>query len=160
VVEKVRHVISLGSPHLGAPLEQIVHRASAILHRLPETRPFGHFLRRRSAGIRDLHQGSLVDADWQGRDPDALVHAACEEVPLLEGVAHCFVSATVTRSANHPVGRLLGDTLVLRSSAPGRSRKRSIGFDEELGLHVGGAHHIALLHHPAVYEQLRDWLSR
>jgi pimeloyl-ACP methyl ester carboxylesterase len=159
-VERVRHVVSLGSPHLGAPLEQLVHRASAMLHGLPETRPFGHFLRRRSSGIRDLNQGSLVDEDWRGRDPDSLELAACQEVPLLDGATHCFVSATVTRSPRHPVGRLLGDTLVLHGSATGRSRTRTIGFDEEYGLHVGSAHHIALLNHPAVYEQLRVWLGR
>ena len=53
----VRHVVSLGSPHMGAPLEQGVHYLSAALHALPETRPFGAFLRRRSAGIRDLRAG-------------------------------------------------------------------------------------------------------
>src|SRR4051812_20044388 len=63
-VHDVRHVVSLGSPHMGAPLEQAVHYASAGLYALPETRPLANFLRRRSGGIRDLRQGSLVDADW------------------------------------------------------------------------------------------------
>ena len=52
-----------------------------------------------------------------------------------------------------------GDTLVLVPSATGRSRTRRIPFDEEYGLHVGGATHFALLNHPAVYERLRDWLA-
>jgi len=157
-VEHVRHVVSLGSPHLGAPLEQAVHVASAALHALPETRPFGAFLRRRSAGIRDLRQGSLVDEDWDGRDPEALRAAACAEVPLLEGVAHCFVTATVTRDPKHPLGRVLGDVLVLQGSGAGRSRRRTIGFREEDGLHIGGASHFALLNHPDVYDQLLVWL--
>ena len=38
-VGRVRHVVSLGSPHMGAPLAQGVHWASAALHALPETRP-------------------------------------------------------------------------------------------------------------------------
>src|SRR4029078_5283531 len=109
----VRHVISIGTPHMGAPLEQFVHWASAGLATLPETRPFSRFLRRRSAGIRDLRQGSLVDQDWEGRDPDALRAEACEEVPLLEGATHSFVAATLTRDERHPVGRLIGDALVL-----------------------------------------------
>jgi pimeloyl-ACP methyl ester carboxylesterase len=155
----VRHVISLGTPHMGAPLEQAVHTMSAALHLAPETRPFARFLRRRSAGIRDLRRGSLVDEDWRDRDPDALRAKACKEVPLLEGATHCFVAATITRSAKHPVGRLLGDTLVLPPSASGRSRTRRIGFDEEYGLSVGRTHHLALLNHPEVYEQLRRWLA-
>jgi pimeloyl-ACP methyl ester carboxylesterase len=125
----VTHSVSLGSPHMGAPLEQAVHMLSAGLARLPETRPFANFLRRRSGGIRDLRQGSLVDEDWRDQDPDALRGAACAEVPLLEGATHCFVSATVTRSDRHPVGRLLGDTLVLVPSASGRSRTRRIPFE-------------------------------
>jgi pimeloyl-ACP methyl ester carboxylesterase len=158
-VGRVRHVVSLGTPHMGAPLEQTVHVAAAALAAVPETRPFAAFLRRRSAGIRDLRHGSLVDEDWRDRDPDALRAAACREIPLLDGATHCFVSATVTQSDRHPVGRLIGDLLVLQPSASGRSRTRRIPFRAEDGLHVGGAHHIALLNHPAVYERLRDWLS-
>jgi pimeloyl-ACP methyl ester carboxylesterase len=158
-VRLVRHSVSLGSPHMGAPLEQAVHVLSAGLAALPETRPVANLLRRRSGGIRDLRQGSLVDEDWRDRDPDALRAAACAEVPLVEGATHCFVSATITRSDRHPLARLLGDTLVLAPSASGRSRARCIPFDEEYGLHVGGATHFALLNHPAVYERLRDWLA-
>jgi hypothetical protein len=158
-VRHVRHVVSLGTPHLGAPLEQAAHRAAHALGVVPETRPLGNFLRRRSSGIRDLNRGSLVDEDWRDRDRDALRLAACREVPLLDGAAHHFVSATVTRSPSHPLGRLVGDVLVLVPSASGRSKTRRIGFREEDGHHVGGTHHLALLNHPVVYEKLLGWLS-
>jgi len=156
---RVNTVVSLGTPHLGAPLEQATHLSSAVLSALPETRMFGSLLRRRSSGIRDLRHGSLVDEDWRGHDPDALRAAACAEVPLLEGATHCFVSASITGSPRHPLGRLLGDTLVLVPSASGEGRKRRIPFEDEHGLHVGGAHHLALLNHPEVYERLRKWLG-
>jgi pimeloyl-ACP methyl ester carboxylesterase len=156
----VRHVVSLGSPHMGAPLAQGVHWLSHGLDKLPETRPVANFLRRRSSGIRDLRHGSLVDEDWLGRDPDELRAAACAEVPLLEGATHCFVTATVTRSPRHPVGRLVGDWLVLGPSAAGKSRTRRLAFEEEHGLRLGGANHLALLNHPQVYAKLREWLSR
>ena len=155
----ITHSVSLGTPHMGAPLEQAVHVLSAGLARLPETRPFANFLRRRSGGIRDLRQGSLVDEDWRDSDPDALRGAACAEIPLLEGATHCFVSAAITRSTRHPLGRLLGDTLVLVPSASGRSRTRRIPFEDEYGMHLGAATHFTLLNHPAVYERLRDWLA-
>jgi pimeloyl-ACP methyl ester carboxylesterase len=147
---RVTHIVSLGSPHAGAPLESVVHYAAAALGAVPETRPFSRFLRRRSAGIRDMRRGSLVDEDWQGLDPDALRAAACRELPLLDGAVHCFVAATVTRTASHPVARLIGDWLVLEASA-------SHGAQE--ALHVGGANHLALLNHPAVYERLEKWLA-
>ena len=159
-VGRVRHVVSLGTPHMGAPMAQGVHYAAHALHAVPETRPFARFLRRRSAGIRDLRHGSLVDRDWDGCDPDALRAAAIAEVPLLEGAAHFFVAATITRDERHPLARLIGDALVLGPSAAGRGRTRTIPFRAEDGLHVGGAHHLALLNHPAVYERLREWLTQ
>src|SRR5947209_11234425 len=152
-------IVSLGTPHMGAPLEQFVHYASAGLAVLPETQPISRFLRRRSGGIRDLRQGSLVDEDWRDRDPDVLRAEACQEVPLLNGATHSFVTATITRSPRHPLGRLIGDALVLTPSGSGRSRTRRLAFDEEYGHHVGGAHHFALLNHPAVYDKLRTWLK-
>ena len=158
-VRTVRHVVSLGTPHMGAPLAQGVHYASAALAAVPETRPLAGLLRRRSAGIRDLRQGSLVDADWRDRDPDTLRAVVCEEVPLLEDATHCFIAATITHSARHPVGRMVGDVLVLEPSASGRSRTRRIPFLEEYGTHLGSTHHIALLNHPRVYEKLREWIG-
>ena len=156
---RVKHVISLGTPHMGAPLAQAVHYAAAGLHRLPETRPLAGMLRRRSSGIRDLRQGSLVDEDWRDCDPDVLRAKACKEIPLLDGATHCFIAATVMKAENHPLSRLIGDTLVLQPSASGRSRTRRIPFEAEYGLHLGPAHHLALLNHPVVYERLRQWLS-
>ena len=136
-MQHVRHVVSLGTPHRGAPLEEVVHVGSAALNALPETRPVARFLRRRSGGIRDLRRGSLVDEDWKDRDPDALRATACQEIPLLEGATHCFVSAS-------------GDLLVLgRSAAPWR--------DEEVFRVKGG--HFALLNHLEVCGRLRDWLA-
>jgi pimeloyl-ACP methyl ester carboxylesterase len=159
-VQNVTHVVSLGTPHLGAPLEQGAHLAAVALHKLPETRMLGSFLKRRSAGIRDLRHGSLVDEDWRGRDPEALRAEACREVPLLPWADHFFVSATVTRDPSHPLGRLLGDILVLKPSATGRGRTRRIPFRDEHGHHIGGTHHLALLNHPEVYERLCSWLAK
>jgi pimeloyl-ACP methyl ester carboxylesterase len=158
-VRRVRHVISLGSPHMGAPLAQAVHVAAARLYQLPETRPLAGLLRRRSGGIRDLRYGSLVDEDWRDQDPDVLRAKACKEVPLLDGAIHCFIAATIMKSETHPLSRLCGDLLVLSPSASGRSRSRRIPFEAEYGMHLGPCHHLALLNHPKVYERLREWLS-
>ena len=155
----VKHSVSLGTPHMGAPLEQAVHVLSAGLARLPETRPFANFLRRRSGGIRDLRQGSLVDEDWRDCDPDALRGAACAEMPLLEGATHCFVSATVT-AQRPPPGRP-ADRRHARAGAE-RGRPQPDSADPVRGRvrHAPWrAHsHFALLYHPAVYEKLRAWL--
>ena len=66
-VSTLRHVFYLGSPHLGAGLEQWVSRLSGVLGTLDESRPLASVLNRRSAGIKDLHAGHLLDEHW--RDP-------------------------------------------------------------------------------------------
>ncbi len=159
-VGHVHQLVSLGTPHLGAPLEQLAHQAAAVFELLPETRMLSGLLRRRSAGIRDLRYGSLVDEDWRERDPESLRAVACREVPLLSGATHYFVSATLTRDPAHPLGRMLGDVLVLVPSATGQGRDRRVPLAPEHGHHIGGVHHLALLNHPEVYERLRVWISR
>ena len=61
---KVRRVVLVGAPNTGAPLEVVVNALSAALWALPvpATRLVGLGLDRRSAGIKDLRFGSIVDA--------------------------------------------------------------------------------------------------
>jgi pimeloyl-ACP methyl ester carboxylesterase len=160
-VRATRRVVYLGTPHLGAPLEKVTHLAAAGLQALPETRPVATVLNARSAGIKDLRHGSLLDDDWADCDPDALLGDTCAEVPLLETADHHWVCATVTREPDCPLGRMVGDLLVLFSSASGRGsrRGRRIPFAEENGRHLGGATHFDLLNHPTVDEYLRAWLA-
>ncbi|MFC6012264.1 esterase/lipase family protein [Nocardia lasii] len=158
-VRAVRQVVCLGSPHLGAPLEQFVHYASAALDLLPETRPLSKLLRRRSAGIRDLRHGSLVDEDWRDPDVDTLRARAVIEVPLLPGVDHYFVTTTITHSPQHPLGVIIGDGMVLSGSGSGRGRTRRLDLDAVNGLHIPAANHFSLLNHDAVYEALHSWLT-
>jgi pimeloyl-ACP methyl ester carboxylesterase len=128
--ERVTHTISLGTPHDGAPLAQAVHHLEAVLALAPDTRPFARFLGRRSAGIRDLRRG-------------------VRDTLLPSPARHCYVAATVSADAKHPVGRVLGDTLVLVTSACGDGEVHTLG----------GMHHLALLHHPKVRAQLQVWLG-
>jgi pimeloyl-ACP methyl ester carboxylesterase len=142
----LRHVFCLGTPHLGAPLEHAAERAGRALSRLPETRPFATAIEVRSAGIKDLHFGNCADD--------------CEDVPFLPTATYYFVGATLTREADSPLGRLVGDLLVQFPSASGDDPTRRIPFEVDNGRHLGGLNHFQLLHHPAVYEQIRGWLDR
>ncbi|MCT7369759.1 esterase/lipase family protein [Mycolicibacterium llatzerense] len=158
-VDRVRTVVTLGTPHTGAPLEKVAHFGSAALSALPETRPFGSLLRRRSTGIRDLRFGSLDERDWRDRDADALRAEAQTDVPLLDGVEYYCVSATLARTPANPIGWVLGDGLVQVRSAHGRGRKRDMGFERENRLHLPEAHHFTLLNDERIYDRLRVWLA-
>jgi pimeloyl-ACP methyl ester carboxylesterase len=157
---KVRHVFTLGSPHLGAPLEQLANAASAGLAVLPETRGFAQALNIRSAGIKDLRYGYLVDECWIGEDCDAFLHNTSTDIPFLRTANHYFICATLTRDPDTLIARVIGDMLVLRASAwSNRGRGERMRFPIDQYQHLGGANHFDLLNHPAIYEQMRRWLA-
>ena len=136
------------------------HVSPAALYALPETRMLGAFLRRRSAGIRDLRHGSLVDEDWHGRDPNSLRAAACSEVPLLEGAdallrlgdRHARPAPPARPAARrHPRARC--------RAPPGAGARAGFRSAPSTAITSDPRHHLALLNHPEVYERLREWLA-
>ena len=156
-VGKVNHIATLGSPHLGAPLEKGANLISWGLRLAPESRPLGLFLNQRSAGIKDLRFGAIREEDWTEQDPDALLIDAVGEAPLPEEIDQHFIAGVFTAEPSHPVGVLFGDFVVRAGSAIGRGRRRRI---EATDVRVfGGRRHFDMLHDPVVQEQVRDWLS-
>jgi pimeloyl-ACP methyl ester carboxylesterase len=157
--DSVRHVFCLGSPHLGADLEKGANVLGWAFGRLPETRALASFLNARSVGIKDLRFGSCVEADWCDSDPDEYLRDRCNEVPFLPSAHYYFIGATLSEG---PLGSLLGDLLVRIPSSSGRGsgKGRRIPFEIDNGKEFSGMHHMHLLNHPAVYEQLRTWITR
>lgn len=137
----VTDVVTLGTPHLGAPLAWGVGHGSRGLGLIPETAAFGRILDWRSVGVHDLVAG-LTD-----------------DVPPLPHARYHLVSATLSASERHPVGNALGDLLVRPRSAYGRDRRGRELFPGADLLHVGRTDHFGLLNHPEVLERLRTWLG-
>ncbi len=119
------HVITVATPHLGAPLEKAANLVSWGLRATPESRPLAEFLDARSAGIKDLRFGRIVEDDRSGAD-DTLFHGEPTDPPLLPEVRHHFVAAVVTKNPQHPVGSMFGDLMVRAASGTGRGRRRKI----------------------------------
>ena len=136
----VTDVVTLGTPHLGAPLERGVALGAKALSWLPESAPFGRILEYRSVGILDLRGGLAPDVQ---NLPNAKYH---------------LVAATLAESPRHPVSETLGDMLVRYPSATGRARRGREMFPGADVLHVKGGH-FDLLNHPQVYDALKGWLS-
>ena len=155
----VRHIVFLGSPHLGAPLEKAANIVGWLLGHSDITQPFAAVWNGRSVGIKDLRFGALVDEEWENANLDALLENRTGDVPFLAGARHCFVAATVTRDRFHPFGLALGDLLVREPSAAARGRIHWTQFRLDHGRHFGAMNHFDLLNHPDVYEQLRRWLD-
>jgi pimeloyl-ACP methyl ester carboxylesterase len=158
--EQVRDVFMLGTPHHGSPLELAANAACHAISKLPETRPFAKALKIRSAGVKDLGYGYVVDEDWLGHDPDAFRNNTGTEIPFLTSANHYFVCATLSRDADAPLGKRVGDLLVLPASAwSHKGRGERMRFPVERYSHLGGATHFDLLNHPAIYAQIARWLT-
>jgi len=152
--ERVSHVVSLGTPHRGSWLAQLAAGGSRSFARRPETSALAGILDLRSAGIRDLTHG------WPGRpvraDDGTVPEPVIPLADLLPDAQHGFVAATLGRSTSHPLTRLVGDGLVHLRSSTGPARR---GGPNVVVRHHPGVGHIRLFHHPAVADDLVEWLG-
>ncbi|HEX2012107.1 MAG TPA: alpha/beta fold hydrolase [Roseateles sp.] len=148
---RLRRMVSLGTPHLGAPLEQGGQQLQLLLGLSAYARPLIALTRRRSAGIQDLRWASLREQDWGLR----------RRLPLPAGVACYAIAATTAQNPTGLPARLLGDGLVPLASALGRHREAAwrLDFPPEHQWVLAGAGHLALQSHPAVRAKLREWLG-
>ena len=125
-VSTLATVVTLGTPHLGAPLEKGVHALVWSLRRTSLSAPYARPLGARSAGIKDLRHGAVVETDWP--DDDVLVAFDLPEARLLPHVRYGVLAGTITTDPDHPAGRLVGDGMVRIGSATGRGRVRRYHF--------------------------------
>jgi pimeloyl-ACP methyl ester carboxylesterase len=153
-VDDVDDIVTVAAPHQGSPLEKIANVAAFGLGVAAETRPLADFVNGRSVGIKDLRFGAIVEDDWKGVDPDALLHNAVGKHPLASGIDHHFVTGVVTSDPTHPVGVAVGDLVVRAGSGIGGQR-----LQPRNGVVVGGKNHFDLLHEPEVIDRVLGWLA-
>ncbi len=155
---KVRRVVLIGVPNTGAGLEALVNSASAALWALPvpATRLVGLGLDQRSAGIKDLRFGAILDEDWLERVPGALHRTPSHRPQRLRRADHFVIAGSVTADPEHPVARVIGDAFVTSPSASGCSPDGEL-FPGATSRTFPGVTHNALAHHPEVYEAIDDW---
>lgn len=158
---RLTHVVFLGTPHHGAPLERHGHWLGTLLGRNPWTAPLARLGEWRSAGITDLRFGNLVDADWRGRDRFAHHGDTRHLVPLPKGVRCYAIAGSVGKRAGDMRERLLGDGLIPVDSALGRhaERARTLRIPPSRQWIAFGVHHLDLLSSTEVYGRIRAWLS-
>lgn len=157
----LRALVFLGTPHHGAALERGGNALDLLLGASPYTAPFARLGKVRSAGITDLRFGNLRDEDWQGSDRFARRGDCRQPLPLPAAVS-CYAIAASTGKRPGDLGdRLFGDGLVSVDSALGRhtDAARTLAIAQNRQWVGHGINHLELLHHPAVYAQLRQWLS-
>ena len=141
-------LICLGSPHEGAPLEQLGALATAALGLSDTTRPLARMAGARSTGIKDLRRGLKRKAT-----APAVTDAAPPHAPALK-LVFGSLGGDDASAIGTLVASVLGDGLVQTSSA---SASELQGDVERCA--VPGLGHMALLSHPRVYTLIRRWLG-
>ena len=152
---RLRHLIALGAPHTGVPLEKLVHTTALILRRVPESRPLADILDLRSPGIRDLRFGYVVEEDWRREQPGWLLDDRRGDTAAVPGCTYTFITASLTQDPRHPLSWLGGDLLVRTESAAGRRPDGSVAVSADSVVHLGALSHFDLLDHPLVYDRIR-----
>ncbi len=160
-VKKLNKVFFLGSPHLGAPLEKFGNVVTAILGQIPN--PFTYLtknaINKRSAGIKDLRFGYIIEEDWKDKDPDAFLQNNKNPVPLLENVKYFIISGTITENPESFLATWIGDAMVRKDSSLGKSRNQdhALTFLEEHHRQFPGIAHIKLMRDSSIYQQILEW---
>ena len=151
-LDRVRRAVYVGTPHRGAPLERAGRFVTRVLRLVddPYTRLVADIADLRSDGVKDLGDADL-------RRPDDLT--AGGPVPLLPGIRHYLVAGSV--SHDPLVTRLFGDALVPVASATdgGCTDGASLALPPSHIRFRPGLGHLALAHHPLVYDDIRAFLE-
>jgi hypothetical protein len=159
--KQLKHLVFLGTPHHGAPLERAGNWVDVLLGSTSYSRPFAKLGQLRSAGVTDLRYGHVLDADWQGHDRFKRKRDCRTPLPLPDGVACFAVAATLAAKRSTVADRLVGDGLVPLPSALGQHAdlQRQLHFASAQQLVVYRTSHMQLLSSPQVRLQLLKWLA-
>lgn len=157
----LRHLIFLGTPHLGAPLERAGHWLQRLLEVSPYTAPLARLGSIRSAGIMDLRHGVLVEGTVGAAGGKRERGAAATHLPLPGRVrCHAIAASTQARPGAN-LARLRGDGLVPVASALGQHADpaRSLALPAGQRHICFGVDHLGLLDSREACERMRQWLA-
>ncbi len=156
---RARTMVTVGTPHHGAPLERGGNWIDTALSTNRYTAPLSRLGKLRSAGVTDLRYGNVLDSDWQGYDRFAKVGDRRSVLPLPTDVSCYAIAASSSRQLGP---QMRGDGLVPVSSALGEhpDPTRDLRFAPERRYVALRTTHFGLLGSAPVYAQLHGWLQR
>lgn len=159
-LSKVDRAVYIGTPHHGAVMERGGYWLQKSFTYSPYTAPLAALGRMRSDGITDLRHGNIQDDDWRHHDEHEDHSDARRPTPLVEGVEHYAIAATLSKRSGERIGRLLGDGLVHPSSATGRhaDTEFELAFPKKRTRILYDLGHLGMLNDPRVTDQLAQWL--
>jgi hypothetical protein len=141
--DDLRDIVTIGTPHRGAPLEKMVNFAASGIGVAPQTRPLAEFLNTRSQGIKNLRYGTT------GHDSNPMPSPPTPP----SKVNHHFVAGVVTSHPSHPIAAIVGDLMVRPASSTATRQLDPIDV-----VVLGGVTHSELLYDSAVIDHAVGWL--
>jgi pimeloyl-ACP methyl ester carboxylesterase len=158
----IKHLVCLGTPHHGAPLEQAGNGIDLLLSSTPFSAPFKRLAQLRSAGITDLRYGFVADEHWHGKDRFRRTPDHRMPVPLPQGVACYAIAASTAAQRSALADRLIGDGMVPLHSALGKHEDDAltVGFDKEAQYIAYRTNHMQLLSSAEVAHQIKLFMSK
>jgi len=157
-LSRVRRIIYVGTPHLGAPAERIGRTVARILGAVddPYTRLIAEIADLRSSGLKDLGNADLRHEDRTRKRSLAWFRDRSHPLPLLASIRHHLIAGSI---ADPRLAFLFGDSIVPVDSATygGIAAAACELLPEEQVKLLSGVSHLELAHHPAVYAQIKAW---
>lgn len=158
----VKRIVYVGTPHRGAPLERAGRVLTKFLASIPDpyTRLVADIANLRSDGVKDLGDSELRHDDRARRRATFGLTDAEHPVPLLPGIAHYLVAASL--SVDPTLAWLFGDAIVPLGSAMNGldPRRSSPALAPDHVTVLSGLDHISIARHPDVYAAIVAFLER
>jgi pimeloyl-ACP methyl ester carboxylesterase len=154
-------IVFLGAPHHGSPVEKAGHLLDTAMQSVKHVEPLS-FGRKRSAGIKDLRHGNLLDDDWDRPAGEKLGLDTRKYVPLPPSVDHYFIAASIGRHDRDPLGHIFGDLLVRVGSAlgTGSNSPGDLEVKEENCRVFQEKTHFDLVNDDRVLAQVIEWFRK
>lgn len=158
---RLKNIVSLGTPHLGSPVERAGHFIDRALGFSRYSAPFVRLGKLRSVGITDLRHGTVSrpedTATTHGAESDEIGRpAGCPSQ-----VKYFAVAATLDDSANSHKSTHIGDGLVPVPSALGQHEnpQHRLPIPPENQFVATKTGHLELLRCPSVAQKVICWLE-
>lgn len=154
-------LVTLGSPHHGAPLERIGHHVDRALALSPFSRPFTRLGAIRSAGITDLRSGCLIEQEDRQAGDSTSGESPYHPTQSLPDLRFFALAACLGSTPSEKRSRLLGDGLVPLDSALGRHAdpRRHMALPSQNRALLCDVGHMNIPTHPETGSTVLRWLE-
>ncbi|HKP57080.1 MAG TPA: alpha/beta fold hydrolase [Polyangiales bacterium] len=158
---RVKRIIYVATPHLGAPAERLGKLTAGVLTAIrdPYTQLIADVANLRSGGLQDLGHADLRHEDRVQQRSVWMLRDGRHPLPLLPNIQHTLIAGSL--AVDPRLAFLFGDSLV--SVVSGTFANQADEVRELLPAErvkvLPGLSHVALAHHPAVYELIKSTLE-